>query len=199
MGTSETDEAVIVVADRDRIAVVIVGMAALSVRQQLYVDLMTQQWRSVNSYLRDGSFHMSTQIPKTGKEADFLREFATFERFATRELQKLVRAADRVTLPANWPLIHEQTPGDACYILLSGSVAVYSGRERVAELGPGDVAGDVALRQGRLRSATVSTLEPVEMLRIEGADLHRLLDELPALRSALESFAADHGGEPASS
>lgn len=142
---------------------------------------------------------MSTQVPKTGKEADFLREFDTFARFSTRELRRLVRTADRVSLPANWPLIHERTPGDACYILLSGSVAVYSGREQVARLGPGDVAGDVALRQGRLRSATVSTVEPIELLRIEGSDLTRLLDELPALRDALEAFAADHGGEPTSS
>lgn len=63
-------------------------------------------------------------------------------------------ACIRVSLPANWRLIHEQTPGDACYILLSGKVAVYSGREQVAELGPGDVVGEIAIRQGRLRSPT---------------------------------------------
>lgn len=131
--------------------------------------------------------------PKSGSEARFLRDFPTFERFSSGELNKVVRAADRVSLPANWPLIHEQTPGDACYILLSGKVAVYSGREPVAELGPGDVVGEVAIRQGRLRSATVSTTEAVEMLRIEGEDLTRLLRELPALRDAMDATAAEHG------
>ncbi len=137
---------------------------------------------------------MATQVPKSGSEARFLRESATFDRFSQSDLQKVVRAADRVSLPANWPLIHEQTPGDACYILLAGKVAVFAGRERVAELGPGDVVGEVALRQGRLRSATVSTLEPVEMLRIEGADLERLLRELPALRQAIDVTVVAHGG-----
>ncbi|MGH3518406.1 MAG: cyclic nucleotide-binding domain-containing protein, partial [Haloechinothrix sp.] len=84
---------------------------------------------------------MATRVPKSGSEARFLRESATFERFSQSDLQKVVRAADRVSLPANWPLIHEQTPGDACYILLAGKVAVFAGRERVAELGPGDVVG----------------------------------------------------------
>ncbi|MQA60570.1 MAG: cyclic nucleotide-binding domain-containing protein [Actinophytocola sp.] len=137
--------------------------------------------------------------PKSGSEARFLRGFPTFERFSSGELNKVVRAADRVSLPANWPLIHEQTPGDACYILLSGKVAVYAGREPVAELGPGDVVGEVAIRQGRLRSATVSTTEAVEMLRIEGEDLTRLLRELPALRDAMDATAAEHGGGPAGS
>lgn len=139
------------------------------------------------------------EVPKSGSEARFLRDFPTFARFSSGELNKLVRAADRVSLPANWPLIHEQTPGDACYILLSGKVAVYSGREQVAELGPGDVVGEIAIRQGRLRSATVSTTESVEMLRIEGEDLTRLLGEIPALRDAVDATAAGHGGEPAGS
>lgn len=141
---------------------------------------------------------MSTRLPKAGAEAGFLREFRTFERFSRHDLATLVRAAERVSLPANWPLIHERTPGDACYIVLDGRVAVYSGRDQVAELGPGDLVGEVALRQERLRSATVSSLDPVELLRLEGEDLIRLLDEVPEFAEALDSAVAAHGGGPPS-
>jgi CRP-like cAMP-binding protein len=137
---------------------------------------------------------MATQVPKSGSEALFLRESPMFERFPSSALKKVVNAADRVSLPAHWPLIHEQTPGDACYILLSGKVAVYAGRDQVAELGPGEVVGEVAIRRERLRSATVSTMEPVELLRIEGADLTRLLEELPVLAEAIDASAVAHGG-----
>lgn len=142
---------------------------------------------------------MSTQVPKSGAEALFLRECDTFAGFSSTELKRLVRAADRVSVPAHWPLIHEQTPGDACFVLLSGTVAVFSGRDQVAELGPGDLVGEVAIRQGRLRSATVSSLEPVEMLRIGGDELTRLLDQIPALRRAIDTATAAHGGGPKTS
>ncbi|WP_245835976.1 cyclic nucleotide-binding domain-containing protein [Mycobacterium rhizamassiliense] len=91
-----------------------------------------------------------------------------------------------------WPLIREQTPSDACYILLSGEVGVYVGEDRVAVLGPGEVIGESALRRGKLRSATVTTMGPSEVLRIERDDLGRLLDEIPALREVVESTAAQH-------
>lgn len=138
---------------------------------------------------------MASDGPRPGSEADFLRQFPTFEQFSGRDVQKVVRKADRITLPANWGLIHERTPGDACYIVLSGTLAVFSGSERVAELGPGEVVGEVALRKGRLRSATVSTLEPVELLRIEGEDFAELARQVPALSSAIDASVARHGGE----
>jgi hypothetical protein len=90
------------------------------------------------------------------------------------------------------PLIHEQTPSDSCYILLSGEVGVYIGRDRIAALGPGEVIGESALQRGRLRSATVTTLGPAELLRIERDDLARLLDEIPALREIIDASVARH-------
>lgn len=137
---------------------------------------------------------MAEASPKPGSEAGFLRGFAAFDEFSHGELRRIVRAGTRVSLPENWPLIHERTPGDACYILLAGSVAIYSGREQVAELSPGEVVGELALTTGRLRSATVSTLEPVDLLRIEGDALEALLRELPTLRQTIHDTAATHGG-----
>jgi CRP/FNR family transcriptional regulator, cyclic AMP receptor protein len=139
---------------------------------------------------------MITQVPKFGFEALFLRECETFRGFSSGELKKLVRAAVRISVPAHWPLIHEQTPGDACYLLLSGRVAVFSGQDQVAELGPGQLVGEVSILQGRLRSATVSSIEPTQMLRIGGEDLSRLLGELPALREAIDAAMTAHGGSP---
>jgi CRP-like cAMP-binding protein len=43
-----------------------------------------------------------------------------------------------------------------------------------------------------LRSATVTTIGPSEVLRIERDDLARLLDEIPALREIVEATAAQH-------
>jgi CRP-like cAMP-binding protein len=93
-------------------------------------------------------------------------------------------------------MIHERTPGDDCYILLAGRVAVFLGAEKVAELGPGELIGEVALRENKLRSATVTTLEPVELLRIESANLDRLLREIKALGPAIDATVKKHMGYP---
>ncbi|OBB94971.1 cyclic nucleotide-binding domain-containing protein [Mycobacterium sp. 852002-40037_SCH5390672] len=126
------------------------------------------------------------------EDARRLRRYATFGNFSDAELQRLARAAHRTSTSAPLPLIHEQTPSDSCYILLSGEVGVYVGQDRVAALGPGEVIGESALQRGRLRSATVTTIGPAELLRIERDDLATLLDEIPALREIIDASVARH-------
>jgi|SRR5699024_3021583 len=132
--------------------------------------------------------------PQRGAEVGFLAGFATFDNFSRGELRRMVTAGQRVSLPENWPLIHERTPGDACYVLLEGHVAIYSGRDRIAELGPGEVVGELSLTTGTLRTATVATTTPVDLLRIDGDALQTLLRELPALRRTIHDTAVTHGG-----
>jgi CRP/FNR family transcriptional regulator, cyclic AMP receptor protein len=127
-----------------------------------------------------------------GEDVRRLREFTAFENFSDDELERLVRAAHRNSTSAAWPLIHEQTPSDACYILLSGEVGVYVGQDRIAVLGPGEVIGESVLRPGKLRSATVTTTGAAQVLRIERDDLASLLDEMPALRETMDVTAARH-------
>ncbi len=52
--------------------------------------------------------------------------------------------------------------------------------------------GESALRVGKLRSATVTTTGPTEVLRIEAEDLADLLRQIPALRALIEASAARH-------
>ncbi len=121
-----------------------------------------------------------------------LREFSAFEKFKDADLERLVRSAHHTSQSVPWPLIREQTPSDACFILLSGEAGVYVGQDRVAVVGPGEVIGESALRRGQLRSATVTTIGPAEVLRIERDDLARLLKEMPALRETMDATAARH-------
>ena len=121
-----------------------------------------------------------------------LREFTAFDNFSDGDLERLMQTAHYISRSVPWPLIREQTPSDDCYILLSGEVGVYVGQDRIAVLGPGEVIGESALRRGKLRSATVTTIGPAEVLRIERDDLDRLLDEIPALRETIDATVARH-------
>ena len=132
------------------------------------------------------------------KEAEYqegarrLREFDTFSKFSDDDLQRIVRAAHRTSTSGPWPLIHERTPSDACYILLSGEAGVYVGQDRVAVVGPGEVIGESALRRGKLRNATVTTTGRAEVLNVARGDLARLLDEIPVLRETMDATVARH-------
>ena len=107
-------------------------------------------------------------------DAARLRGFSGFSNFSDDDLRRLVSVGHHDSTSAPWPLIHEQTPADACYVLLSG-----------------EVIGESALR-GQLRSATVTTTGPAEVLRIEAADLTNLLHDVPALRDLIEANALRH-------
>ena len=126
------------------------------------------------------------------EDARRLREFEAFTKFSDDDLRRIARATHRTSTSGPWPLIREQTPSDACYILLSGEAGVYVGDERIAVVGPGEVIGESALRVGKLRNATVTTTGKAEVLHIARNDLSRLLDEVPALSEMMDETVARH-------
>jgi CRP/FNR family cyclic AMP-dependent transcriptional regulator len=126
------------------------------------------------------------------EDARRLREFAAFANFSDDDLKRIARATHRTSTSGPWPLIQEQTPSNACYILLSGEAGVYVGGDRIAVVGPGEVIGESALRRGKLRNATVTTTGKAEVLHIARDDLDRLLTEVPALRETMDATLARH-------
>jgi CRP-like cAMP-binding protein len=126
------------------------------------------------------------------EDARRLREFAAFAKFSDDDLKRIARATHRTSTSGPWPLIREQTPSEACYILLSGEAGVYVGHDRIAVVGPGEVIGESALRRGKLRNATVTTTGKAEVLHIARDNLDRLLGEVPALRETMDATVARH-------
>ncbi|WP_245574157.1 Crp/Fnr family transcriptional regulator [Amycolatopsis nigrescens] len=120
----------------------------------------------------------------------YIADLSIFKTLTPAEIRQVLRAGRRVTLPSGWPLISEETPGDLAYIVLEGTVSVWLGRTDVAELGPGSIIGETALRESRLRTATVSAVTAVRVLRLDGAALAGLTQRLPTFASAVEAQIA---------
>jgi hypothetical protein len=119
---------------------------------------------------------------------DLARRLAALPAFSTcrmRDLEDLAAHARHSSVPAGWPLIHEDTPGDACYVLLEGSATVAIAGTPVASVEAGAIVGEMALAQGRLRNATVTSATPLDLVRIDATEFAKLLDRRPALREAL--------------
>jgi CRP/FNR family cyclic AMP-dependent transcriptional regulator len=123
---------------------------------------------------------------------DQLSTFPTLAGCSKADLDALVNAGGIAALPAGWPFVTLGEPADACYFLLSGSARVFLQRKEIAQLGPGDIIGEMAFLGGGQRGATVTSSSKVSALRVENEDLRKLVEAHPNLRDALESAYNAH-------
>ncbi|AHG90472.1 cyclic nucleotide-binding protein [Gemmatirosa kalamazoonensis] len=139
--------------------------------------------------------------------ADFLASVPLFSRLSTDERRGFAALAREQRYPRGALIVRQGDPGDALYVLRSGSVKVAivgdDGREVILDtLGQGAHFGELALIDGRPRSAHVVAVDPAVLLVLRREDFRReverqtrvawaLLEELSRrLRDADEKITA---------
>jgi CRP-like cAMP-binding protein len=125
---------------------------------------------------------------------DKLAGYKSFSNCSKADIEALVDAGGPFTLPAGWPMVAEGIPADAIYVVTSGELRVFYGREQVATLGPGDIVGEMALLGGGQRRATVTTAERTSGLRVENAAMFEIFSEHPAIRDSFKAAYEAHSG-----
>ncbi len=89
----------------------------------------------------------------------------------------------------------EGAPGDAMFFIDSGTVKIHSGEGEhevlLANLGPGQFFGEMALALGAPRTASASAIGACVLLELPAAGFRQLVDRYPSLRSAL-SRVSEH-------
>lgn len=111
-------------------------------------------------------------------------QLATIPLFAgcsKRELQRLLSRTRSETVDAGHTLFREGSPATNLYLILAGTAVVRRNGRRVAQLGPGDVVGELAVIRGGLRTATVTAETPIEWLVLDRNSLRAAIDEVPGL------------------
>lgn len=121
-----------------------------------------------------------------------LSGYATFSQCDRDDIAALVEAGGPFGLPAGWPLVQEGIPADACYVLTDGTARVFHQREQIAEIGAGDLVGEMAFFEGGQRHATVTSASRVTGLRIENDDLRPVLAKHPKLADAFKAVYDAH-------
>lgn len=99
-----------------------------------------------------------------------LRAHPLFSDLPRELLARLVGELEEVRAPAGTVIVVQGGPGDALYLVISGTLEVRAeveGQgERLAVLGPGDWFGEMALLTGDPRSATVVALTDSQLLQL---------------------------------
>jgi CRP/FNR family cyclic AMP-dependent transcriptional regulator len=128
---------------------------------------------------------------KHSPHAARLQAITRFSGLTDDQIQQIADKSTYVQLPRDWSLMAESTPADKAYIILSGTVSVRQHGEEIAQLGAGDVMGEVAIVAHSLRTASVVSLTELEVLHFTSESLTDLAAEIPAFGAALRATTTE--------
>jgi CRP/FNR family cyclic AMP-dependent transcriptional regulator len=113
-----------------------------------------------------------------------LHRVPVFSALSEEDLGRVAEVAVPRRFDAGAVVFREGDESNTCYMVRSGHARAIrehpDGRSiTLANFGPGDIFGELAMFDNERRSATVETLESTEVIAILGGDMRRLLREHP--------------------
>lgn len=113
-------------------------------------------------------------------QQEWLGKVNLFSTLSASQLAEIEAACHRTTYRTGTILFHEKEPGSVFYIILSGSVKIYTsselGEDKLLSIcKPGDSFGELALIDGLPRSASAQALEDAEVLSLSRPKFVQLL------------------------
>ncbi len=136
-------------------------------------------------------------MPLSKKEkVALLKRTALFAECTKAELTEVALTADEREAPGGATLTQEGGRGREFFVLVEGAVAVGRGGRKLADLGPGDWFGEIAILTYKPRTATVTATSPVRLLVISDRAFRRVVETTPrialtVLRSVAERLEHD--------
>lgn len=130
------------------------------------------------------------------EKVELLKRTALFAKCTKAELIEVALSAGEREAPEGDRLTQEGRRGREFFVLIEGAVAVRRGGRKLADLGPGDWFGEIAILTYKPRTATVTAISPVRLLVISDHAFRRVVETTPrialtVLRSVAERLEHD--------
>jgi CRP/FNR family transcriptional regulator, cyclic AMP receptor protein len=119
-----------------------------------------------------------------------LREIPLLAGCTAKELARVDRLGAKVDLQPGRTLTRERAEGCEFFIVRDGVAVVTRGARRVGAIGAGSVAGELALLDGTVRTATVVTATPMRVVVFTAKEFEELLAVAPCIEDGLAVIAA---------
>lgn len=124
-------------------------------------------------------------------KADLLKTVPLFAGCSKKELRELAAIADEIDLREGTVLTREGRSAQEFFVLVDGTVRVSKGSRKLADLGPGDWLGEIALLTKAPRTATATATSAVRALVIVDRDFRRVLTAIPSIATKMLSSVAE--------
>ncbi|HKD42570.1 MAG TPA: cyclic nucleotide-binding domain-containing protein [Myxococcaceae bacterium] len=111
----------------------------------------------------------------------FLKSIDLFSQIPGEDLARVALIAVEEPRESGEIIFSEGEPGDALYLVLDGRVRVHHQEKMVAELGERECFGEMALLDSAPRSATVTTVNDTNLLKIARDEFHEILTDKPEI------------------
>jgi CRP-like cAMP-binding protein len=121
-------------------------------------------------------------VPLTKNEKiELLRRIPLFAECTKAELVEVAISADEREAASGQVLTEEGQRGREFFMLVAGAVAVTRSGRKLADLGPGDWFGEIAILTYKPRTATVTATSPVRLLVISDRAFRRVVETMPRI------------------
>jgi CRP-like cAMP-binding protein len=127
-----------------------------------------QQWRAPG-------------VISTMEKVLFLKGVDLFKSIPGEELSAIAEITIEAEYNSTQTIFHEGEHGDAMYLIVNGNVKVHSGEQVFANLGPRQCFGEMSILDAEPRSATVTALDDLTLLKIQREDFTEILAEKPEI------------------
>ena len=118
-----------------------------------------------------------------------LRDIPIFAGLSPEDLKSVAEIAHEEFFPKNTNIFHQGEDGNMMYVIVEGYLHVLAntgGSEKiVAERGPGEFVGEMAVIESAPRTATLRTASEVRVLSIDGETFKGILHERPDVSFAV--------------
>ena len=124
-------------------------------------------------------------------DADRLKNIPVFSDLDPTATRIIATLASEVSVPSGKELVRE---GDYSYELLAieeGTAEVTRGGEHIADLGPGDVVGEIGVVEKGTRNATVTATSAMVLVTLDRWDVRRLSKQSPEVLESLKQLIAE--------
>ena len=115
-----------------------------------------------------------------------VRSLPLFERLGRKQCKLVAQWADEVDVPAGKRLATEGDFGYEFFVIEQGTADVRHHGSLVAELGPGDFFGEIALTRSERRSADVVATSSMSLVVLTRAGFRAMQRELPNVAQEIE-------------
>jgi CRP/FNR family cyclic AMP-dependent transcriptional regulator len=115
-----------------------------------------------------------------------LKSVPFFGNLKKKDLELVAQQCDEIDVPAGKALARQGELGDEFFVIEEGTAEVTRDGQRIAELGPGDFFGEMALLEADRRNATVTAATPMTVIVMTRASFRAMHRSMPQLHAVVQ-------------